>query len=304
LSDFAQEILGAVDNKMSSMRRSAAIRIVGAANEAVANVMDAHLEMLSMFVLTTCWAIGYGWVEGSVSIGHILATNPNMIWFQFLGQRFSIYHFFLGFTIFVISFSFGFLKFTRMLYHRKRYMAFTALGNYAYAMVAQDWAYFFFAPYDPGINAESWTCSGLGLGCFLLKNPTAPDLVYFLPRWYIVGFLVAGVMFFLAYRSALVNLLVTREVMKQIGYVEKTALPMQSRVPELPRAHPSPAKDSGAKRAGRKEDHVETPVPPTVDKAVEGRRESPPEVKAKQIVDTDREELMKRLRERLARQGP
>jgi hypothetical protein len=245
--------------------RRAAFTMAGVGRNVVAEVIDAHLEMLSMIFLTTCWAVAYGWVEGVVGIGRLL-SQANIPWFG----HYSLYHFVLGLTVFAISFSFGFLKFTRMLFHRKRYLLFTALGNYPYALVAQDFSYFFFAnPYDR-LEGISWTCQGLGLGCFELKVPWTYDVPLFIPAWYFVAIAVSLTFLFLAYRSALVNLLVTRQVMKQAGFLEKV------RVGDV---------------------HVFTPTqePQAVTPKVT------PEVE--RIVDEDREELIQKLRQRLERQG-
>jgi hypothetical protein len=264
--------------------RRAAFTIAGAGKNAVAEVIDAHLETVSMLFITTLWAIGYGWVEGTVGIGHLLAVTAGVHWFG----RFSTYHFVLSLTVFAISFSFGFLKFTRMLFYRKRYMLFTALGNYPYALVAQDFAYFFFLPANEPLNrltAEAWTCQGLGLGCATLKNPwqVGEYATIVLPYWYLVALAMSFCFLFLAYRSALVNLLVTRQVVKQAGFLEKTRMeasadPDRKETQELT---PSPAPQPSA--PPKQEQHVTEEVT--------------------RIVDQDREELIRKLRERLERQG-
>jgi len=254
---------------LSYVLRRAAYSIAGAGKASVAEVIDAHLETVSMILVTTAWAVAYGWVEGVVGIGHLLATNPGVKWFG----RFSTYHFVLGLTIFAISFSFGFLKCTRMLYHRKRYMLFTSLGNYPYALAAQDFSYFFFAPGD--LEASSWTCQGLGLGCWVLKNPWNMAVPFVIPRWYLVALAISAGFFFLAYRSALVDFLVTRQVMKEIGFVEKFTAK-----PTAPVIH---------------EEHEES-IPA---KAEESRVER----EVAKIVDAERDELLQRLRARFIRQG-
>lgn len=270
--------------------RRGAFTIAGVGRNAVAEVIDAHLETVSMFLVTTFWAVGYGWVEGTIRIGALLA-QAHIQWFG----RFSVYHFVLGLTIFAISSSFGFLKFTRMLYFRKRYMLFTALGNYPYAMVAQDFAYFLFVSPVDRLEATSWTCQGLRLGCFQLKLPWSYDVPLTIPWWYLVALSISASFFFLAYRSALVNLLVTRQVMKQAGFLEKTriepsspATPSPSAIEEPP-AFPSQSQEPAEQ---------EQPIPPSAKP-----EESKTEQQAARIVDAEREELIRRLRERLERQG-
>jgi len=256
----------------------------------VAEVIDAHLETVSMIFLTTCWAIGYGWVEGTIDIGAVLA-KAHITW---LG-RFSTYHFILGLTVFAISFSFGFLKFTRMLFYRKRYMLFTALGNYPYALVAQDFSYFLFAPITDRLDAKAWTCQGLGLGCFELKLPWAYNIPISIPWWYLIALAVSAGFFFLAYRSALVNLLVTREVMKEIGYVEKVTTKSSALAAEpfSPIALTSP----GVVGDGR-------PTPTLREQQAASKvEETKSEQQVAKIVDSERDELIRKLRERLERQG-
>jgi hypothetical protein len=262
--------------------RHAAFIITGTGRKAIADVIDAHLETLSMIFLTTCWAVAYGWVEGTVDIGHLLATTIGVTWFG----RFSTYHFVLGLTIFAISFSFGFLKFTRMVYYRKRYMLFTAIGNYPYGLVTQDFAYFWFVPGSIRLDAMQWTCQGLGLGCYELYNPWTQDL-FFIPRWYLVALSISALFFFLAYRSALVNLLVTREVMKQSGFLEKTRV--KSTTPTLPAIITTPTPK------GKEKSEQPTPPPKPENSKVERQ--------VTRIVDEERAELIRKLRERLERQG-
>jgi hypothetical protein len=263
--------------------RRAAFTIAGVGRNAVAEVIDAHLETLSMFFLTTLWAVGYGWVEGTVGIGAILG-QLHIPWFG----RFSLYHFVLGLTVFAISFSFGLLKFQRMLYYRKRYMLFTAVGNYPYGLVAQDFAYFWFIPGSIRLDAMQWTCQGLGLGCWQLYNPWTTEL-YFFPRWYLFALTLSGICFFLAYRSALVNLLITREVAKQSGFLEKT---------RIGATEASNVTVTVTTMAGKERPTEQPPAPLRIE-----AEESQVRQKITQIVDKEREDLIRRLRERLERQG-
>lgn len=289
MRNYIVEFLAEVDRKVSFLRKAAVVHIFGATKGAVADVMDAHLETLSMIFLTTCWAVGYGWFEAIIGIGFLLgipgAVNGKVQWYSFLGGLYSSYHLFLGFTIFCLTFGIGFLKFNRMLYARKRYLLFTSLASYPWALMVQDFAYFFFAPiFNAGnftLNSHAWTCGGLGLGCVTLANPWKPDIPFIMPRWYGVTLLISCVLFFLAYRSALVNLLVTRQVMKEAGYLEKV------RVRDYPVLTPKAAPEASP-----------SPAPPPKPKVA-------PQVKPEvtRIVDQEHEDLVRRLRERLERQG-
>jgi hypothetical protein len=259
--------------------RRAAFTIAGAGRNVIAEVIDAHLEMASMIFLTTIWATVFAWFEGTAEdVGK---------WFHFFNLpfplsllgTFSTYHLLIGVSVFAISFSFGFLKFTRMLWARKRYLMFTALGNFAYAFTLEDFLYFFFSAPYARLTHDRWTCSILSLGCAELKVPWTLEASLVIPYWYFVSFTFTAVMFFLAYRSALVNLLVTREVMKQAGYLEKTRVsPTSDSAPSVELLTPPPS-----------------PAPATPPKSVT----NPPEVI--HIVDKDRDELVRRLREKLER---
>jgi hypothetical protein len=263
---------------LSFIRKPVARVITGTDKASVLTVIDAHLEMLSMILLTTIWAVGYGWVEGVINVGAAL-TKLNQIGFL------STYHIFLGATVVAISFSFGLLKGRRMLIHQKRYMFFAACGNVAYSLVVQDFSYFFFVPATDRLDALSWTCSGLGLGCKVLRAPWNPNIPVAIPVWYFLALAFAGMMFFLGYRSALVNLLVTREVVKQVSFVEKVLLsPFPQEVKEK----------------------IIQPTPVPVEKPatiIQKLLPTKPEVQAQVVVATDREELVRKLRERLLRQG-
>lgn len=281
---------------MSLIRRGVVTHFFGATKGAVADVMDAHLETLSMIFLTTCWGIGYGWFEAVIGIGYLLgipgAVTGKVQWYSFLGGLYSSYHIFLGFTIFCLTFGIGFLKFNRMLYARKRYLLFTSLASYPWALTVQDFSYFFFSPIfnagNFGLNSHAWTCGGLGLSCITLSNPWKPSIPFIIPEWYFVTLTISVVLFFLAYRSALVNLLVTREVAKEAGFIEKVKV--TSNVPEIGTPSPTPTSQNQPQEAA-------TPPAEALPK------ESKAEQKVADIVDADREELIRKLRERLERHG-
>lgn len=274
---------------MGFVRRRAAYAIAGVSRATVAEVIDAHLETLSMVFLTTIWAVGYGWFEGVIGIGALLGIpgtpNAPVTWYSFLGSLYSSYHLFFGFTVFVITFGMGLLKFNRMLYYRKRYLLFTSLASYPWALTVQDFAYFFFAP-GPGLGTHDWTCQALNLGCVVLQNPWKPEIPFIIPRWYGITLAFSFTMFFLAYRSALVNLLVTLQVMKQAGFLEKFHI---EQAPPTTGTSPQPLPII----QGPNQEHS-VPPPAKVE-------ETKTEQKVTQIVDEEHEKLMRRLRERLER---
>jgi hypothetical protein len=173
-----------------------------------------------------------------------------------------------------------------MLYARKRYLLFTSLASYPLALTIQDFSYFFFAPiFNAGnfsLDTHAWTCAGLDLGCITLANPWKPTIPFIIPEWYFVTMAIAGCLYFLAYRSALVNLLVTRQVLKEVGYTEKV------RVRDIPvfEYHPKAAAPAYVILAAPK-----LQVKPQV------KSEVKPQVT--RVVDNERDELVRRLRGKL-----
>ncbi len=106
-----------------------------------------------------------------------------------------------------------------------------------------------------------------------------------IPLWYFVAFTFSAIMFFLAYRSALVNLLITKQIMKQVGFLEKTRIETQ----------PIPT-------AKETQEQFPSPAPPRIHEP-EAKSASKVERQATQAVSQEREELIQRLRVRLEHGG-
>jgi hypothetical protein len=93
-----------------------------------------------------------------------------------------------------------------MFRQQKRYLVFTALGNFALSCLVLDVSYFVYHATEtlkPGIWTM-WPFGGLWIGKI------------YVPWWYFVSVLFISIMFFLAYRSALYNLLLEREVERKL----------------------------------------------------------------------------------------
>jgi len=192
---------------------SLAYRIASVAREKIDEVLDAHLELLSVVICTIIWAICYGWIEANAvgpfqvlyfdKHGH-LPWWLQLVWWSHLGFYQLI--FFIMST--AITFSFGLLKVHRMWHHKKRYFLFTALGAYPFAWMIEDISYFVFVDSKlDRLESGSWTNWFFG-------GFTAGRL--WIPTWWILTTILSFSLFFLAYRSALYNLLLEREVEQKL----------------------------------------------------------------------------------------
>jgi len=211
-------------------------RIASIARQKVDEVLDAHLELLSIVICTIIWSICYGWIEAN-AIGPFQGLYfdkhghapwwLNLVWWGHLG----FYQLIFFVMSSAITFSFCLLKVHRMWCHKKRYFAFTALGAFPFSWMIEDISYFVFV--DPKLDhlcAESWTNWFLG-------GFTAGRL--WVPTWWIITTIFSFTLFFLAYRSALYNLLLEREVEEKL-VVEQPAQPQES-APEPEPAQQEPA---------------------------------------------------------------
>jgi len=131
-----------------------------------------------------------------------------------------------------ITFSFGILKTHRMWRHKKRYFLFTAIGAYPFCWMIEDISYFIYI--DPRIDRlcpESWT--NWVLGGFQAGR-------VWIPNWWIITTVFSFSLFFLAYRSALYNLLLEREVESKLA-TQQPAQPQElAPEPEPAAQEPTP----------------------------------------------------------------
>jgi len=209
-------------------------RIASFAREKVDEVLDAHLELLSVVVCTIIWSICYGWIEAN-AIGpfQVLYFDKyghtpwwlNLVWLNHLGF-YQLIFFIMSSTI---TFSFCLLKVHRMWRYKKRYFAFTALGAFPFSWMIEDISYFVFvSPKLDHLCAESWTNWAFG-------GFTAGRL--WIPTWWILTIILSFSLFFLAYRSALYNLLLEREVERKL--VAQEAQPEPAREELAPEPLPA-----------------------------------------------------------------
>jgi len=190
-------------------------RIASIARAKVDEVMDAHLEQLSMIVCVFIFAWTYGWIEANAiepywrlyqgTYGHLPWWTRLVLWNQF-----GFYQLVFAILTLSVTFSFGLIKIHRMFRQQKRYLVLTALGNFAFSCLILDVSYFVYHATEtlkPGIWTM-WPFGGLWVGKI------------YVPWWYFVSVLFISIMFFFAYRSALYNLLLEREVERKLATEE------------------------------------------------------------------------------------
>lgn len=226
-------------------------RIASIARQKVDEVLDAHLELLSVVICTMIWAACYGWIEanaiGPFQVLYFDRHGHAPWWLQLVWwKHFSFYQLIFFVMSSAITFSFGLLKTHRMWRHKKRYFLFTAVGAYPFSWMIEDLSYFIYI--DPKLDhlcAESWTN-------WILGGFAAGRL--WIPTWWIITVVFSFSMFFLAYRSALYNLLLEREVEQKLTTQKPTPMtepelaPEPEPAPQEPAPPPEPATEEEIRR--------------------------------------------------------
>jgi len=121
--------------------------------------------------------------------------------------------------------------------HKKRYFLFTALGAFPFSWMIEDISYFVYI--DPKIDRlcpESWTN-------WILGGFAAGRL--WIPTWWILTIVFSFSLFFLAYRSALYNLLLEREVEQKLTTQQPTEQQELAPEPEPAPQEPTPPPTPG-----------------------------------------------------------
>lgn len=217
-------------------------RIASFTREKVDEVLDAHLELLSVVACTIIWAVSYGWIEANAigpfqvlyhdRYGH-LPWWLQLVWWDHLG----FYQLIFFVMSSAITFSFGLLKAHRMWRHKKRYFLFTSLGAFPFSWMIEDISYFIFI--DPKLDTldpEDWTN-------WIFGGFRAGRL--WIPTWWIITIVLSFSLFFLAYRSALYNLLLERDVERQLEAAptqptNQEEHPIQPEAPQPSETEPEP----------------------------------------------------------------
>jgi hypothetical protein len=137
-----------------------------------------------------------------------------------------------------------------MWHHKKRYFLFTALGAYPFAWMIEDISYFVFV--DPKLDrleSGSWTN-------WIFGGFTAGRL--WIPTWWILTTILSFSLFFLAYRSALYNLLLEREVEQKL-VTQAAQEPTTQEAPTELAPEPSPQEPAPPEQVPEPEKPTSTP---------------------------------------------
>jgi hypothetical protein len=177
-----------------------------------------------MILTTIVAATIYGWIEGwAMRVGEqgseqFLATQN--LW---LLGHFSTYSVALGILFACITGGFSLIKGRSMFKHGKRYFLITFAGNYPFAWLVEDFAFFWFYP-DWRLNDKAWTT--WFLGGFWVLDPWRSGVKIWIPNWYWIVFVFWISMMLLAHRCTVYDNLVKDEIAREI-------LPDTIRIPQV-----------------------------------------------------------------------
>jgi hypothetical protein len=184
-----------------------------------------------MILTTIVAATIYGWIEGwAMRVGEqgseqFLATQN--LW---LLGHFSTYSVALGILFACITGGFSLIKGRSMFKHGKRYFLITFAGNYPFAWLVEDFAFFWFYP-DWRLNDKAWTT--WFLGGFWVLDPWRSGVKIWIPNWYIIVFVFWISMMLLAHRCTVYDNLVKDEIAREI-------LPDTIKIPQAEVKKPEP----------------------------------------------------------------
>jgi hypothetical protein len=185
------------------------VRVASTARDVAADILEADLTQLLMILTTVVAAVTYGWVEGYV-IRENLADRP-YIWFG----HFSNYSVALGILFACITGGFALVKSRNMFAQGNRYFLFAVIGNYPFAWLIEDFAYFLFNPAD-ALSKLHWTNWFLGGFCVYDPWKRPGDICVWIPNWYFLVLAWFLLCEFYAHRCTLYDNLVKDELGKQM----------------------------------------------------------------------------------------
>jgi hypothetical protein len=266
-------------------------------------------------VLTTLVAgVIYGWIEGWAlrvqDYGTEQWLSTQNLW---IIGHFSTYSVAMLILFACITGAFSLIKGRSMFVRGKRYFLFTFAGNYPFAWLVEDFAFFWFYP-DARLNDTAWT--NWAFGGFWLLDPWRSGVKIWMPNWYWIVLVFWICMMWYAHRCTVYDALVKDEIARDIIprkiEIPRIEVKKPVRLPEeVVQERPSgPATEKEAPKAPKPErvsvepqpSPGEVPQAPTStpkpeqpspqQPALEPRRRSP-----------EAEEALKRLREKWIRNG-
>ena len=207
------------------------LQVASAGRDAAHRIIESDLSQLAMILTTIVAGTIYGWIEGwALRVGEqgseqFLATQS--LW---LLGHFSTYSVALGILFACITGGFSLIKGRSMFTHGKRYFLITFAGNYPFAWLVEDFAFFWFYP-DWRLNDKAWTT--WFLGGFWLLDPWRSGVKIWIPNWYWIVFAFWISMMFFAHRCTVYDNLVKDEIAREI-------LPPTIKMPQLVVKKPEP----------------------------------------------------------------
>jgi hypothetical protein len=199
------------------------VRVASTAREVATDILEADLTQLLMILTTVVAAVTYGWIEGYV-IQENLADRP-YVWFG----HFSNYSVALGILFACITGGFALVKSRSMFARGNRYFLFAVIGNYPFAWLIEDFAYFMFNPLD-ALNKLHWTNWFLGGFCVYDPWKRPGDICVWIPNWYFLVLAWFLVCQFYAHRCTVNDNLVKDELGKQLIQRAVEIPPVEARI--------------------------------------------------------------------------
>jgi hypothetical protein len=203
--------------------------------------------------------------------------------------HFSTYSVAMGILFACITGGFGLLQVRSMFTRGKRYFLFTLAGNYPFAWLVEDFAFFWFYP-DMRLNDTAWTTWTFG-GVWLL-DPWRSGVKIWVPNWYWIVLLFWAAMMWYAHRCTVYDNLVKDEIAREI-VPRKIAIPrVDVKMPPPPQPEPITVEPQpNAREVPPAPAPTSKPEqPPTQQPTLEPRKRSP-----------EAEEALQRLRQKWLR---
>jgi hypothetical protein len=202
------------------------LQAASSGRDAANRILESDLEQIALILTTVVASTIYGWIEGfAIQQPRYEATQ---IWW-ILGH-FSTYSVAMGVLFACITGGFGLLKARSMFVRGKRYFLFTFAGNYPFAWLVEDFAFFWFSP-EWRLTSDRWT--NWFLGGFWILDPWRTGVKIWIPNWYWPVLVFWLGMMWYAHRCTVYDNLVKDEIARDI-LPRKIEIPrLEARKPEM-----------------------------------------------------------------------
>ena len=289
------------------------LRVASSARESAARILQSDLAQIAMTLTTVVASTTYGWIEG---FGLTVPAYGSEAWEasqnMWLLGHFSTYSVAMGILFACITGGFGLLQARSMFTRGKRYFLFTLAGNYPFAWLVEDFAFFWFYP-DARLSATGWNTWALG-GVWLL-DPWRSGVKIWIPNWYWIVLLFWAAMMWYAHRSTVYDNLVKDEIAREIVprkiEIPRIEVKPPVRIPEEAAERPEKADRGLGGPVAEEEATKAKPVtvePPTLPREVTPTPTEPPKSEQQPTLEPskrspDAEEALQRLRQKWLKNG-